>query len=64
LAPGSTSDGLAGGVVGGTWQLDGDQVRVAWFRESGTLPRTALETEVARLSSILDRGLRSAISFA
>ena len=55
---------VAGGVVGGTWELDGDQVRVAWFREAGTLPRTALETEVARLSSILDRSLRSAISFA
>jgi hypothetical protein len=55
---------VAGGVVGGTWELDGEQVRVAWFREAGTPPRTALETEVARLSSILDRGLRSAISLA
>jgi DNA glycosylase AlkZ-like len=55
---------VAGGVVSGTWELDGDQVRIAWFREAGPPPRTALEREVARLSSILDRGLRSAISFA
>ena len=55
---------VVGGVVCGTWELDGDRVRVAWFREAGRLPRNALEEEVARLSSILDRGLRSAISFA
>jgi hypothetical protein len=55
---------VAGGVVCGTWELDGDQVRVAWFREAGRLPRRALETEVARLSSILDRGLLAAISLA
>jgi hypothetical protein len=50
--------------VGGTWELDGDRVRLAWFREAGRPPRTTLEAEVARLSSILDCGLRSAISFA
>jgi Winged helix DNA-binding domain len=55
---------VAGGVVSGTWKLDGDQVRVAWFREAGTPPRAALEREVGRLSSILDRDLRSAISLA
>jgi len=55
---------VAGGVVGGTWELDGDRVRLAWFREAGRPPRTTLEAEVARLSSILDCGLRSAISFA
>ena len=26
---------VAGGVVRGTWELDGDRVRVAWFRETG-----------------------------
>ncbi|MGH9167202.1 MAG: hypothetical protein ACRD02_05105, partial [Acidimicrobiia bacterium] len=55
---------VAGGVVCGTWELDGDRVRVAWFKEAGRLPRNALEAEVARLSSILDRGLRAAISLA
>lgn len=49
---------VAGGVVRGTWELDGDQVRVAWFREAGRLPRVALEAEVARLSSIFGRRLR------
>jgi hypothetical protein len=53
---------VAGGAVRGTWEFDGDQVRVAWFREAGRPPRNALKTEVARLSSILDRGLGSAIS--
>lgn len=55
---------VAGGVVCGTWELDGDRLRVAWFREAGRLPRNALEAEAARLSSILDRGLRTAISLA
>jgi len=55
---------VAGGVVCGTWELDGDQVRVAWHREAGRLPRNALEAEVARLSSILDRCVRPAISLA
>jgi hypothetical protein len=49
---------VAGGAVCGTWELDGEQVRVAWFREAGKVPRTALAAEVMRLSSILDRGLR------
>ena len=55
---------VAGGVVCGTWELDGDRVRVSWFREAGRPPRTALKAEVARLSSILDRVLRPAISLA
>jgi len=55
---------VAGGVVCGTWELDDDRVRVAWFSEAGRLPRNALEAEVARLSSLLDRDLRAAISLA
>jgi hypothetical protein len=55
---------VAGGVVCGTWELDGDRVRIALFREAGRVPRRALETEVVRLSSILDRDLQSAISLA
>jgi winged helix DNA-binding protein len=55
---------VAGGVVCGTWELDGERVRVAWFREAGRLPRNALEAEVARLSAILDRGLVAATSLA
>src|SRR5947199_32523 len=37
---------VRGGVVCGTWELDMDQVRVAWFAESGRLPRSALRAEV------------------
>jgi hypothetical protein len=55
---------VAGGVVCGTWDLEGDRVRVDWFREAGGPPRTALDVEVARLSSILDRGLRASIRIA
>ena len=53
---------VAGGVVCGTWELDGEQARVAWFKEAGRLPRRKVEAEVARLSSILDRDLGAAIS--
>jgi hypothetical protein len=51
-----------GGVVSGTWELDGDRVRVAWFKEAGKPPRTSLEAEVERLGSILDLELRPSIS--
>jgi hypothetical protein len=53
---------VVGGVVRGTWQLDGDRVRIAWFKEAGRPPRKALEAEVARLSAILDRDLGAAVS--
>jgi hypothetical protein len=55
---------VAGGAVCGTWELDGERVRLAWFREAGRVPRKAVEVEVARLSSILDRGLHAEISLA
>jgi hypothetical protein len=48
---------VAGGVVRGTWKVEGDEVRVAWFKEAGPAPRPALQAEVARLSSILARDL-------
>jgi hypothetical protein len=53
---------VAGGVVSGTWALDGDLARIAWFKESGAPPRKELQAEVARLASILDRDLRAQIS--
>jgi len=52
---------VAGGVVSGTWALDGDAARIAWFGESGRPPRTALAAEVGRLSSIVNRDLAVAI---
>jgi hypothetical protein len=55
---------VARGVVCGTWELNGERVRVAWFREAGRPPRKALGEEVARLSSILDRDISPAINLA
>jgi DNA glycosylase AlkZ-like len=53
---------VVAGVVRGTWELDGERVRVVWFAENGRAPLKALEEEVARLSWILDRTLRLDIS--
>jgi DNA glycosylase AlkZ-like len=53
---------VAGGAVRGTWELDGERVPLTWFREGGRIPKAALNNEVARLSSILDRDLRPAIT--
>jgi hypothetical protein len=55
---------VAGGVVCGTWEPDGDTVRVAWFRESGKIPRAELEAEAMRLAAIHGRGLQTTISLA
>jgi len=55
---------VAGGSVKGTWDLDGDDVRVGWFKEAGTPPRTQLKAEVERLSSILGRDLRAVVGLA
>jgi hypothetical protein len=55
---------VAGGVVRGTWDLHGDDARVAWFREAGNPPRRALREEVARISSILGRELHPKIRIA
>jgi hypothetical protein len=53
---------VAGGVVSGTWALDGGVARIGWFSEAGRPPRNALNDQVARLSSILERDLGAAIS--
>lgn len=55
---------VAGGVVCGTWELDGAQARVSWFGEAGRPPQRGLAAEVARLSAILDRDLRAVITVA
>ena len=49
---------LAGGVVAGTWELDGDVARITWFKENGRIPRKSLEAEASRLSIIFGRDLR------
>jgi hypothetical protein len=46
---------VAGGVVSGTWQLDGDRLVVTWFAEAGRPPSTKLAKEVERLGGILGR---------
>ena len=49
---------IAGGVVRGTWALAESGVSVAWFKETGVVPRTALRAEAERLSTIVGRRLR------
>jgi hypothetical protein len=61
LVTGGANVVIVGGVVSGTWSLTDDQVVTAWFAEAGRPPRQALETEVARLATILDRPLRSTL---
>ena len=55
---------VAGGRVSGTWELKGTEVRIAWFGEAGRPPERRLQAEVARLSTVLDRDLRSAVTVA
>ena len=49
---------VAGGVVRGTWQADGDVARVEWFRESGKVPLKALRSEAGRIGELLNLTLR------
>jgi hypothetical protein len=55
---------VAGGTVTGTWELDGEQVRIAWFEEAGRPPRKALKEEVGRLAAILGRDVGEEIDLA
>ncbi|HEU0237351.1 MAG TPA: crosslink repair DNA glycosylase YcaQ family protein [Candidatus Limnocylindrales bacterium] len=55
---------VAAGVVSGTWELDGDVVRVAWFAEAGAVPRRAIAAEVDHLATILGRHVLAEISLA
>jgi hypothetical protein len=55
---------VAGGVVAGTWQVDGDVVSVAWFGEAGRPPRGALGEEVDRLAAIVGRELVAEVAVA
>jgi winged helix DNA-binding protein len=52
---------VAGGIVKGTWDRDGDEVRVGWFKEAGAPPLRQIKAEVGRLSRVLDRELHAAI---
>jgi len=46
---------IVGGVVRGTWALADDRLSVAWFKEAGAIPRTALRSEAQRLAAITGR---------
>jgi len=52
---------VTGGVVKGTWALDGDALRVEWFREAGRVPTHRLDPEIARLGGIMGRELRTSL---
>ena len=45
------------GVVSGTWALRGERLEIGWFKESGRVPRTALDQEAAALARFVDRPL-------
>ena len=55
---------VARGVVCGTWELDGGEVRIGWFGDAGRVPRTALAAEVERLARRLALDLRPRIEAA
>ena len=42
--------------------MAGDRVVVEWFKEAGAVQRTALRSEVKRLSGILGRELRPEVN--
>jgi hypothetical protein len=44
---------LAGGAVAGTWELDGDRVKVRLFEEAGPISASALDAEVARIEELI-----------
>jgi hypothetical protein len=51
-----------GGVVSGTWQLDGDRTLIGWFKEAGSIPQKELQAEVGRVGKIAGRDLRPEFS--
>lgn len=53
---------VARGVVAGTWVVRSGRLEVAWFEESGRVPRTSLGGEAAGLASFLDRPLELVVS--
>jgi hypothetical protein len=52
---------VSGGVVAGTWTLRGSRLGIAWFTESGRVPRTALNQEAAVLAKVMDRPLEAGV---
>ena len=52
---------LVDGAIRGTWQLERDEVRIAWFAEAGRPPKRTISAEVARLATIVGRDLRTEV---
>ncbi len=52
---------VAGGVVSGTWLVQGGEMEVTWFQENSAPPRKALEQQVDRLATMTGRPLRSTL---
>jgi hypothetical protein len=52
---------IARGVVSGTWTLRGERLDVAWFKEAGRVPRTAVDQQATALRTLLDRPLDVAV---
>jgi hypothetical protein len=52
---------LVGGVVGGTWHLDGNDLAIEWFAEVQEPPKAGVRAEVARLGALLGRELRATV---
>lgn len=55
---------VSGGVVAGTWTLRGERLDIAWFEESGPVPRAALDQEAAAVATLLDRPLALTLTLA
>jgi hypothetical protein len=45
------------GTLAGTWAVRDGRLEVAWFEESGRVPRSALDQETTALATFLDRPL-------
>jgi winged helix DNA-binding protein len=55
---------VTGGVVTGTWETDGDRLRVAWFHQAGRPPAAKLNAETKRMAGIMDRPLTLEVATA
>lgn len=49
---------IRGGVVSGTWRVQGDALTVTWFAEAGPAPVADLEGEVRRLGGMYSKELQ------
>jgi hypothetical protein len=45
------------GALAGTWTTRAGRLEVAWFQESGRVPRAALNREATALADFMDRPL-------